>query len=456
VTSKAFEPIEQAALADPRVLRIFSVASGFFNGVGIALKEEEATPFNLMDMTQKISQIGFGLPGFQYVFPFQFSIFQTQDKQFTLEITGPELNSLNQIAGQLQGAPMGRQDIVAPGYSVRSGYTEGVPELRVSVDSYKARELGLFTSDVAGVIESIVAGRQVSTFTEAGREYDLDIQGDPGKLGNRDALAAVLIQSPTGRRVRLDEVARIDEATGPTAVRHFNRERSIQLTVNTRPDVPTQTALDKTEREIIDPMLKGLPEGYSVRFGEAADKLRNTISSLVFQGILAVVIIYLLMVALFRSFYYPLIVLITIPLAWSGSFLAISLAYRLTRSVVQFDILGMLGLIILSGIVAANAILIIYQMLNFEKAGMAPNDALRESASTRLRPIMMTVLCAVFGMLPLALGQGSGSELYRSLGIVVVGGLISSTIFTLLVVPTMMSLVNDLQTSLAARRKKPG
>jgi HAE1 family hydrophobic/amphiphilic exporter-1 len=235
-------------------------------------------------------------------------------------------------------------------------------------------------------------------------------------------------------------------------VRHFNRERSIQVTVNTRPDVPTQTALDLTQNEVIAPIISKLPVGYSITFGEAADKLRDTFSSLIFQGALAVVIIYLLLVALFRSFYYPFIVLITIPLAWSGSFLAISLAFRLTKSVVQFDVLGMLGLIILSGIVAANAILIIAQMINFEKQGLSPNDALQESASTRLRPIMMTVLAAVFGMLPLVFAHGSGSELYRSLGIVVVGGLISSTIFTLLVVPTMMSLVNDVQEGLRKRR----
>ena len=102
----------------------------------------------------------------------------------------------------------------------------------------------------------------------------------------------------------------------------------------------------------------------------------------------------------------------------------------------------------MSGIVAANAILIIAQMLNFQQEGLGPNEALQKSAASRLRPIMMTVLAAVFGMAPLALGQGSGSELYRGLGIVVVGGLISSTIFTLLVVPTMMSLVNDMQAKL--------
>jgi HAE1 family hydrophobic/amphiphilic exporter-1 len=278
------------------------------------------------------------------------------------------------------------------------------------------------------------------------------VQGNPELVQTRNDLAGLLIRLPGGQQARLDELASITEASGPTSVRHFNRERSIQLTVNTRPDVPTQIALDKTQHEVLAPIINRLPVGYSIRFGEAADKLRDTFISLIWQGALAVVIIYLLLVALFRSFYYPLIVLVTIPLAWSGSFVAIALAFNVTNKVVQFDVLGMLGLIILSGIVAANAILIIAQMINFQKEGLSPNEALRESASTRLRPIMMTVLAAVFGMLPLVFAHGSGSELYRGLGIVVVGGLISSTLFTLLVVPTMMSLVNDMQTAWQARR----
>jgi HAE1 family hydrophobic/amphiphilic exporter-1 len=455
ITSQAYAPLEQVAMSDPRIERTFSVGGGF-NILGVRLRDKDATPENLGDITGKLAKAGFMLPGFQYFFPIQQSIFRIQDKQFTLEVTGPDLTELNRVATQIQGALLARPDIVAPGGfgSVRSSYQEGAPELRIKVDPIRARDMGLFLSDVAVVVESMVAGRQVSTYTDAGQDYDLEVEGDPADINTRDKLGALLIQAPSGKQVRLDEIATITEATGPTAVRHFNRERSIQLTVNTRPDVPTATALDRTRREVIDPMLQGLPAGYSVTFGEAADKLNTTFSSLIFQGLLAVVIIYLLLVALFRSFYYPFIVLITIPLAWSGSFLAISLAFNLTHKVVQFDVLGMLGLIILSGIVAANAILIIAQMINFEKQGLAPNEALRESASTRLRPIMMTVLAAVFGMLPLALGEGSGSELYRSLGIVVVGGLISSTVFTLLVVPTMMSLVNDMQTALAARRRR--
>lgn len=450
VSSVALEPLEQAALNDPRVDSVFTFSSAGFNGVGVRVKPEFSTPRDLEELTGILKKVAATIPGFKSIFPSQRSIFRIQDKQFTLEITGPDLNTLNRLAAEVQAALLAREDIVSGPGSVRSAYQEGAPELRIRLDPYRSRELGLTVSQVAPLVEGLVGGRKASTFSEAGREYDLVVQGDPAVVSNRDALGAALVKAPGGQYVRLDEVADIVEDTGPTRVAHFNRERNIELVVNTRPDVPTQTALELTEREVIKPLLGSLPAGYAITFGEAADKLRTTYQSLIFQGLLAVVIIYLLLVALFRSFYYPFIVLITIPLAWSGSFAAITLAFHLTNKVVQFDVLGMLGLIILSGIVAANAILIIAQMLNFERDGLPPNTALRRSAATRLRPIMMTVLAAVFGMLPLALGQGSGSELYRSLGIVVVGGLVSSTIFTLLVVPTMMSLVND---AIAARRR---
>jgi HAE1 family hydrophobic/amphiphilic exporter-1 len=447
VSLAALEPLAQGAKTDPRVGSVFTIVGGNFNVVGVRVKPEAATPDALQEIQDKMKKIAPKIPGFKSIFPTQRSIFRIQDKQFQLEINGPDLDTLNQISTEIQRSLEQHPEIIAGRGAVRTSFQEGVPELRIYIDPYRARELGLHVNDVANVVRSMVAGSKYSTYTDAGREFDLVIQASPDVVQTRDDLAAVLIETPEGRQVRLDEIAQIEEDTGPTTVRHFNRERNIELTVNTRPDVPTATALQLTQARVIDPLLGTLPVGYTVVFGEAADKLRTTFQSLIFQGLLAVVIIYLLLVAMFRSFYYPFIVLITIPLAWSGSFLAITIAFNVTKKVVQFDVLGMLGLIILSGIVAANAILIIAQMINFEKQGLPPNEALRESAATRLRPIMMTVLAAVFGMLPLALGEGSGSELYRGLGIVVVGGLISSTIFTLLVVPTMMSLVNDVQTA---------
>jgi hydrophobic/amphiphilic exporter-1 (mainly G- bacteria), HAE1 family len=457
VTSELYGPVEAAAAADERIETYFTIAAApFFSAVGVAVKEEYADDKTLQEITDKISETGSQIPGFRSFFARRPSIFRTRDKEFTLEITGPDLVQLKQIADRLTTQLKARKDIVAPGASVRSEFVEGVPELALRLNRYRAAELGLSIVDLAHSVEATMAGREVSTFTEGNNEYDLLIQGDPALANNRTALGDVIIDARTVggtvQPIRLAEIATIEETVGPSSIRHFNRQRSISVTVNTKPELSTQEALNMTQEEIVDPLNAELPEGYSVFFGQAADKLRDTFTSLIFQGALAIVIIYLLMVPLFRSFYYPLIILITVPLAWSGSFLAIALAYKLSDGVIQFDVLGMLGLIIMSGIVVSNAILIIHQMLNFQHEGMEPNQALYESARTRLRPIMMTVLTAVLGMGPMAFGSGPGSELYRGLGIVVVGGLISSTIFTLLVVPALMSLINDFNANVRRRR----
>ena len=461
VTSEAYTAIEQFVANDPefspKVQTFFSVASApFFTGMGVRVKDEFATDKMMDQMAGKLMEVGFMQPGFQFFFANRTSIFRVPDKEFTLEITGPDLEEIRKISERVQAQIRSQVgQYLQPGpVPVRSGYSEGVPELAIHIDRYKAAELGLNLSDVANVVETMVAGLQASKYTEGGREYDLVVRGSKDRYLSRDDLKSLMVLASNGEFIRLDEVARIDDNTGPTSIRHYNRDRSIQLTVNTNPAYPTQVALDMTQQNVIEPLSADLAPGYRIRFGDAADKLRNTLSSLVVQGALAIVIIYLLMVALFRSFSYPVIILVTVPLAWSGSFIAMWFAHTLSGGVVQFDVLGMLGLIILSGIVVNNAILIVHQMLNNQEEGMSPLDALKESARTRLRPIFMSVLTSVFGMLPLALGQGSGSELYRGLGVIVVGGMLVSTIFTLFVVPTILSLVQEFKERAENRRER--
>ncbi|MBN2080815.1 efflux RND transporter permease subunit [bacterium] len=441
VSLAALKPIEDFAAAEPRVSDCFAVsASPFITGAGLVVKRELSNETNLQDITQQVQKIGFQIPGFQFFYAMRSSIFMIRDKEFTLEVTGEDLAQLKKTADSLLGQLYSMPHLVQ---MARLDYTEGVPELGIQMDRHRLAQHGLTLSSVAMDVEMMLGGRDVSTYSEGGREYDLMIKGAPSLMTDRDKLASLEILTPRGENLRLDEVAEIYESTGPSTIRHYNRQRSIQLTVNTNPAIPTQVALDEVAANVVGPTQAQLGPGYSIRFGEAADKLRETLSSLVFQGILAIIIVYLLMVALFMSFSYPMVILVTIPLAWSGSFLAMAIANFVTHGVVQFDVLGMLGLIILTGIVVNNAILIIHQMINNETAGMEPVAALRESARTRLRPIFMSVLTSVFGMLPLAVIPGSGSELYRGLGIIVVGGLFISTIFTLFVVPTIMSLIQE-------------
>ncbi|HES57967.1 MAG TPA: efflux RND transporter permease subunit, partial [Firmicutes bacterium] len=450
VTMDVLKPIEEASLADPRVAGCFAVsANPFFTGVGVVLDRAQSTERNLSEISGNLTRLGFQLAGLQLFVANRTSIFNTTDKSFTIEVTGPDLGQLKKTTDRILPQLYGMSDLVQIAYTQ---YVEGVPELNIRLDRHRVAEQGLNLLEVAQTVEMLLGGRDVSTYTEQGREYDLMVRASDDETGNRADLAAFTFVTPRGDTVRLDEIADIEEGTGPSEIRHYNRQRSIQITVNTVPWVPTQIALDQVQANIIQPIEANLQPGYSVRFGEAADKLRETLSSLVFQGILAIIIVYLLMVALFRSFSYPLVILVTIPLAWSGSFLALAIAYRVTGGIVQLDVLGMLGLIILTGIVVNNAILIVHQMNNNREEGMEPLKALRESARSRLRPIFMSVLTSVMGMLPLALIPGSGSELYRGLGIIVIGGMLVSTIFTLFLVPTILSLIQEAKQARFDRR----
>jgi HAE1 family hydrophobic/amphiphilic exporter-1 len=191
-----------------------------------------------------------------------------------------------------------------------------------------------------------------------------------------------------------------------------------------------------------------------VRLAGTADKLRITFDVLKWNFLLALIITYLLMAALFESFFYPFVIIMSVPLAMAGGLLGLWLV-NILITYQAMDVLTMLGFIILIGTVVNNAILIVHQALNFMRGkGMDNHEALRESVRSRVRPIFMSVGTSVFGMLPLVLFPGPGSELYRGLGSVVVGGLAVSTIFTLFLVPALFSLLMDLRLKLTGRAAK--
>jgi HAE1 family hydrophobic/amphiphilic exporter-1 len=189
---------------------------------------------------------------------------------------------------------------------------------------------------------------------------------------------------------------------------------------------------------------------YRASISGTADKLTQTAGTLRRTFLLAIVITYLLMAALFESFVYPFVIMFSVPLAALGGVLGLATMNLFIHQ--PLDVLTMLGFIILVGTVVNNAILIVHQSLNHMRTdGMGSREAIREAVQNRIRPIFMSVSTSVFGMLPLVLWPGAGSELYRGLGSVVVGGLIVSTVFTLFLVPAMFSLMLDARTFLSAR-----
>jgi HAE1 family hydrophobic/amphiphilic exporter-1 len=295
-----------------------------------------------------------------------------------------------------------------------------------------------------------------------------------------------LPQTPLAYRTRnnqvgtvpLSSVVRVTPGEAPQEIRRIEEQRAVTLLVTPPDEVPLEVA-DQTIRDLEKQLREQgqIPPTVQINLAGSADKLSQvreallgktypsfgaTFASLFMSRMfLALLVTYLLMAALFESFTYPLVIMFSVPLATVGGFMGLAIVHAIVPTQ-QLDVLTMLGFVILIGVVVNNAILIVHQALNFmrgtgevegkEVEKMPPREAIRESVRTRTRPIFMTTLTSVCGMLPLVLMPGSGSELYRGLGSVVVGGLVVATLFTLIVVPLLFSLVLDLRQAIGFDR----
>ncbi len=270
------------------------------------------------------------------------------------------------------------------------------------------------------------------------------------------AIGGLPLRLPGGGTVPVEGVAEVRLVAGPEQINRVERQRTITIQVQPPEEIPLDAAMETIETEVIAPMRAegALGEDIRVRLAGTADKLRTTFDVLKWNFLLALIITYLLMAALFESFFYPLVIMFSVPLAMAGGFIGLWLVNALI-AYQALDMLTMLGFIILIGIVVNNAILIVHQALNFMRdEEMESREALRESVRSRVRPIFMSVGTSVFGMLPLVLFPGAGSELYRGLGSVVIGGLAFSTVFTLVLVPSLFSLLMDLRLRLTGKAAK--
>jgi HAE1 family hydrophobic/amphiphilic exporter-1 len=254
----------------------------------------------------------------------------------------------------------------------------------------------------------------------------------------------------SGTIVPASSLADIQVTSGPTEIRHLERARTVTLEIRPPENVPLEVALDTLQAGVIDKLrADGLPPGIRLTLSGTADKLTQTWNAMVLELIIAIVIVYLVMAVLFESFVYPLIIMLSVPLATAGGIGGLLLINLYTFQ--PLDMLTLLGFVILIGIVVNNAILLVHQTLfHIRTDGMEAQDAILEATRNRIRPIFMSTLTSVFGMLPLVLFPGAGSELYRGLGSVVVGGLSLSAVLTLAIIPPLLALVTGVLRPCAA------
>jgi HAE1 family hydrophobic/amphiphilic exporter-1 len=374
------------------------------------------------------------------------SIFQQglgEGRSINVDLRGPDLEELI-AAGQVM---FGRILANIPGAQARPvpSLDLGNPEIRLTPDRRRMANVGLTNRALGFTLNALVDGAKVSDYRIDGREIDLVLKGDEDTFRFGQDLESIPINTPTGNLVTLGSVAKIDIVGGPTQVNHQERERAIRLLVIPPAEMPLEEAMDLLQTKVIGPVREEglIPASASIHLTGTADDLTRTRQALMGNLLLALAVTYLLMAALFQSWVYPLVIMFSVPLAALGGFLGLRLV-NIFLSYQPMDILTMLGFVILIGIVVNNAILIVHQSLNLiRRDGMPAKEAIPEAVRTRVRPIFMSTSTSVFGMLPLVLFPGAGSELYRGLGSVVIGGLALSTVFTLVLVPALFSLTLD-------------
>lgn len=367
-----------------------------------------------------------------------------------IDVTGPDLERVLEIATEV----FGQVGTAVPGSISRPipALDLGSAEVRVYPDRVRTADAGLDAADVGRTVNSLIDGMKVAEYFHEGREIDVVLKGRDDWSRHTQSVAQLPLATPGGEIVTLGDLAEIRQQPGPIQINHVERRRAVSIETRLPDDVALEDAIATIEREILTPLERGGTIGglYDVRLRGAADDLSRLRGALGINFLVVVILTYLLLAALFQSFLYPLVIMVTVPLATLGGVLGLRLVQVFAPGQ-QLDILTMLGFVILVGTVINNAILIVYQALRLVRDGWETHAAVREAVRVRVRPILMSTTTSSLGMLPLVVMPGAGSELYRGLGAVVIGGLLLSTVITLVLTPLVFSLVFELHEA-AARR----
>lgn len=333
-----------------------------------------------------------------------------------------------------------------PGIQLRTNPSTNpnYPEVHVVPDREALNAAGISATELGIAVDAYLDGRKIGEFKDpVVGTIDITLKGMKDAADSPDEIYSILVTSKDGRPVPISTISNIEEKDGVDRIRRYNSQRAFNLMITVPQGMVLDQLKDEINKRVIEPLkTEGKLEGIHIVTSGASSKLDDAKNALKGNFIFATLITYLLMAALLNNFLYPFIILFSVPLAASGGFLGLYFVNILIAPQ-ALDIITMLGFIMLIGTVVNNPILIVYQALNNLSYGMNGRKAIRESLKTRIRPIFMSTATTLFAMLPLVVSPGAGSELYRGLGAVMLGGLFLSTIFTLFLIPALLSLFLD-------------
>jgi HAE1 family hydrophobic/amphiphilic exporter-1 len=351
---------------------------------------------------------------------------RTEKLQFNL--TGPNLQEVSRLAKEMQ-----RRLGETPGMGkVDLDLELDLPQMRVRIDRVRAASLGISAADIATTVNMFTGGIDVARFNDEpgdGQRYEIRVKGREDRFTQLADLKKIYLRSAGNELVRLDTVAEFSEELGAAVIGRFDLQYAATLYAN--PTLPLGKATSIVQQYVEEL----LPTGYAVQLAGQADELAKTVANTLFIFTLALILLYMVLASQFNSFLQPLIIMVAQPLAIIGGIFALWLTGN------SLNIFSMIGLVLLIGLVAKNSILLIDLTNQLYEQGKSIDEALKEACPIRLRPVLMTSLTVILALLPAAMGYGAGAETNRPLSIAVIGGMVSSTLLTLVVVPAVYSLV---------------
>ncbi len=352
-------------------------------------------------------------------------------KPFNLNVTGDNLDELSTYANKLKER-IGK----IPGLvDVDTNFRSGKPEFHVVFDREKSEHLGVSTVLAGAELRNRTEGNEAAVFRDKGIEYKVRVRFDEQYRDLRSQFNTTLVPNANNNMIPLNRIAKAEDTLGYSQINRQNKSRFINIGANLGPTGSLGTVSEQVQKIVKEELPP--PPGIDYRFQGQAEDFQDLISSMLLAIFLGVLFIYLVLSSLYESFVTPFTILLALPLAMCGAMVALLVFGK------SIDIFSLIGIVLLLGVVAKNSILLVDYTKQMEHAGHPRNEAIIKASRTRLRPILMTSLALISGMIPIAIGLNEASAMRTSMGIAIIGGLISSTLLTLLIVPAAYGFVDD-------------
>ena len=408
--------------------------NGFINVALVPVSEREKSQSDLINQTRQIAR-KYSNKDYQVSVSASSSIAGSiglgrGGSSVGMYIAGPDMQKLTEyadaIVDKMKLDPIFRD----PDNSVEVG----TPEIRVQIDRTRAADLGVRAGDVAQALNILSAGQRISTYSEGSKQFDVVVRADEPFRRDRNNFNLFSVATSNGGLIGLERVVKLEEGLAPSSINRLNRQRQVQVSAGLPPNASEADALSKIQKIAAEMQM---PPEYTTGVTGQSKELEKAYESFMYAFLLSFVFMYLILAAQFESFIHPVTILLTLPLAVPFALLSTAMAGQ------TLNIFSALGILLLFGIVKKNAILQIDHTNTLRERGMNRYDAIIQANRDRLRPILMTTLALVAGMIPLTLGSGAGAATNRSIGILVVGGQSLCLLLTLLAVPVFYSLFDD-------------